>query len=259
MIRIMGLIDLQPVNAAVNEEEKWIQKAIKKPGALHTQLNVPQGEKISVEKLKAAAEKGGKLGRRARLALTLRKLKEVYNMSEEDSHKLDVLEAELDPVNQEDADVDNDGDVDSSDKYLKNRRDTIKSKIDKAPVNEDSGESNEEVDNISSPDDADESRMAKADLLAIHKKSGELYNMVGDGEQLEGWIQSKITRAADYINSVHNTMSYEKSKPTSVGNGKGSPADSTQMNETSSTKKKNIDSPFALAQYMKTQETGRRK
>lgn len=56
------------------EEEKWIQKAIKKPGALHKQLGVPEGEKIPAGKLKAAAEKGGKLGQRARLAQTLSKL-----------------------------------------------------------------------------------------------------------------------------------------------------------------------------------------
>lgn len=54
--------------------EKWIQKAISKPGALHKQLGVPAGEKIPAEKLKAAAEKGGKLGKRARLAMTLSKI-----------------------------------------------------------------------------------------------------------------------------------------------------------------------------------------
>jgi hypothetical protein len=167
------------------------------------------------------------------------------------------LEDELDPVGQEDADIDNDGDTDSSDEYLKNRRDVVGSKI-KAPVNEDSDESNEEVDNFSAQDDH-EGSMAKADLLAIHKKSSEIYNMLGDNEQLEGWVQSKITRAADYINSIHNNISYEKAKPTSIGNGEGSPADSTQMNETTSAKKKNIDSPFALEQYMKTKKYGRKK
>ena len=35
----------------------------------------------------------------------------------------------LDPVGQEDKDVDNDGDVDSSDEYLKNRRKTIAKKM----------------------------------------------------------------------------------------------------------------------------------
>jgi hypothetical protein len=52
--------------------EKWIQKAIKHPGALHRQMGVPAGEKIPAKRLAAAAEKGGKLGQRARLAETLK-------------------------------------------------------------------------------------------------------------------------------------------------------------------------------------------
>ena len=55
--------------------KKWIQKAIGKPGALHKQLHVPKGEKIPAGKLAAAAKKGGKVGQRARLTQTLRKLK----------------------------------------------------------------------------------------------------------------------------------------------------------------------------------------
>lgn len=53
----------------------WISGAIKHPGALHEQLGVPQGEKIPAGKLAAAANKGGKLGQRARLAQTLKGLK----------------------------------------------------------------------------------------------------------------------------------------------------------------------------------------
>lgn len=56
-------------------KKKWIQKAIKKPGALHKQLGVPAGKKIPASKLRAAAKKGGTLGRRARLAQTLGKLR----------------------------------------------------------------------------------------------------------------------------------------------------------------------------------------
>ena len=51
---------------------KWIAGAIKHPGALHKQLGVPQGQKIPAKKLAAAAGKGGTLGRRARLAETLK-------------------------------------------------------------------------------------------------------------------------------------------------------------------------------------------
>lgn len=54
--------------------EKWIQKAIKKPGALRSAMGVKKGEKIPAKKLAAAAGKSGKMGQRARLAQTLRKL-----------------------------------------------------------------------------------------------------------------------------------------------------------------------------------------
>lgn len=54
--------------------KKWIAGAIKKPGALRKSLGVKKGETIPAEKLDAAAEKGGKLGQRARLAQTLKKL-----------------------------------------------------------------------------------------------------------------------------------------------------------------------------------------
>lgn len=52
--------------------EKWIQKAISKPGALKKQLGVPVDKKIPAKKLDKAAKAPGKLGQRARLAKTLR-------------------------------------------------------------------------------------------------------------------------------------------------------------------------------------------
>lgn len=57
-------------------EKKWIQKALAKhkPGTLHKQLGVAKDKNIPVAKLEAAAKEKGKLGQRARLALTLRKL-----------------------------------------------------------------------------------------------------------------------------------------------------------------------------------------
>lgn len=55
--------------------EKWIQSAIKKPGALRQSLGVKKGQTIPANKLAAAAKKPGKLGQRARLAQTLKKLR----------------------------------------------------------------------------------------------------------------------------------------------------------------------------------------
>ena len=54
---------------------KWIQSAIKKPGALRKSLGVKAGEKIPAGKLAKAAKAPGKLGQRARLAQTLKKMK----------------------------------------------------------------------------------------------------------------------------------------------------------------------------------------
>lgn len=53
---------------------KWIQSAIKKPGALRTSLHAKKGQPIPAKKLASAAKKGGKLGQRARLAETLKKM-----------------------------------------------------------------------------------------------------------------------------------------------------------------------------------------
>lgn len=56
-------------------KDKWIQGAIKHPGALHKELGVPEGKTIPAKKLKTVEEKGGKIGKQARLAETLKKLK----------------------------------------------------------------------------------------------------------------------------------------------------------------------------------------
>jgi hypothetical protein len=52
----------------------WIRGAIKKPGALRAQLGVSGDAPIPAKKLNAAASKPGKLGARARLAQTLKKM-----------------------------------------------------------------------------------------------------------------------------------------------------------------------------------------
>ena len=54
--------------------KKWIQEAIKKPGALRSALGAKEGKPIPAKKLAAAAKKPGKMGQRARLAETLKGL-----------------------------------------------------------------------------------------------------------------------------------------------------------------------------------------
>jgi len=57
-----------------------------------------------------------------------------------------------------------------------------------------------------------EVQMARAELYKIAKYSMKLHDMlkgVSEAEGIEGWMQSKITKAADYLGSVYHTMDYE--------------------------------------------------
>lgn len=60
---------------ASGKTRNWIAGAIGKPGALHKEMGVPQGKKIPAAKLNSAAKKGNtKMAKRARLAITLKKM-----------------------------------------------------------------------------------------------------------------------------------------------------------------------------------------
>ena len=54
-----------------------------------------------------------------------------------------------------------------------------------------------------------EGAMAKADLYKLANYSLKLFKKIQDGDQLEGWVQAKITKAADYIASVYHYLEYE--------------------------------------------------
>ena len=56
--------------------DNWIKGAIKKPGALHRALGVPEGQKIPAKKMAKAAKSSNPLMRkRVNLARTLGKLR----------------------------------------------------------------------------------------------------------------------------------------------------------------------------------------
>ena len=57
-----------------------------------------------------------------------------------------------------------------------------------------------------------EVQMARGDLYKIAKYAIKLHEMlkgVEEREGLDGWVQSKITKAADYIGSVYHHLDYE--------------------------------------------------
>lgn len=87
----------------------------------------------------------------------------------------------LDPVGKEDDDINNDGKVDKTDKYLLNRRKAIA-----ANLKEDH-----------------EVSMAIASLKSIIKSSVTLLNKLGNKERnIPGWIQDHITNAENYIDQA---------------------------------------------------------
>ena len=57
-----------------------------------------------------------------------------------------------------------------------------------------------------------EVQMARADLYKLAKYAIKLHDMlkqVPEEQGLEGWVASKITKAADYIGSVYHHLDYE--------------------------------------------------
>lgn len=102
----------------------------------------------------------------------------------------EVIEKKLDPVGQADADIDNDGDVDGTDKYLHNRRKAIKKAIKKSGKDDPKGENGETAvmnpknENVRSadkkpemytaPDGRKRTRMVPVDREVIKKESTDM-------------------------------------------------------------------------------------
>jgi hypothetical protein len=62
--------------------------------------------------------------------------------------------------------------------------------------------------------DESESRMAKKDLKDIMEYAQALDNMVAGSEDLEDWVDSKITVARQYLSDIAHYLSYEHGQPT---------------------------------------------
>jgi len=59
------------------------------------------------------------------------------------------------------------------------------------------------------PEHDDEGRMAKADLYKLANYSLKLFKQLDNSQQLEGWVQAKITKAEEAIGAVKHYMEYE--------------------------------------------------
>ena len=60
-------------------------------------------------------------------------------------------------------------------------------------------------------EDAGEGHMSKSQLYATAKMAIELIDMIRKGDDLEGWVQTKLNLAADYLQAVYHYEDYQKS------------------------------------------------
>ena len=62
-------------------------------------------------------------------------------------------------------------------------------------------------------EDAGEGHMSKSTLYHTAKYAIELASMIKPGDDLEGWVQSKLNKAADYLIGAYNYEEYQKLNP----------------------------------------------
>tara|TARA_B100000519_G_scaffold179239_2_gene169990 strand:- start:1333 stop:2358 length:1026 start_codon:yes stop_codon:yes gene_type:complete len=62
-------------------------------------------------------------------------------------------------------------------------------------------------------EDAGEGHMSKSTLYHTAKYAIALMQMIKPGDDLEGWVQSKLNKAADYLQGVYNYEEYQKLNP----------------------------------------------
>jgi hypothetical protein len=62
-------------------------------------------------------------------------------------------------------------------------------------------------------EDAGEGHMSKSQLYQTAKMSIELLDMINKGDDLEGWVQTKLNLAADYLQAVYHYEDYQKLNP----------------------------------------------
>ena len=163
------------------------------------------------------------------------------------------MSEKMDPVGREDADINNDGKVDKTDKYLTNRRAAVAKNIKEGPEDRDwatyvkslvndiringvgSYKNFSEDDFIADYEEYiggkmdidedldlghedDEPHMIKSELYRIGKYAMELYQMVdqfeGMGEvDFPAWWQSKITTAMNNMVSAKHYLDFELKEP----------------------------------------------
>jgi len=145
---------------------------------------------------KSFVSRYGKDAERIMYATAVKNAKKETENMHKDKIKEMVKSALMKPMEGKKSDMDGDGDIDSKDYLLK--RDAAIEKAMAKKINED--------DWMQADDESD---MAKSQLKSIQSNASKLMSMIGDKEQLDAWVQAKLTKAEDYLNSVQGYLAGE--------------------------------------------------
>ena len=63
-------------------------------------------------------------------------------------------------------------------------------------------------DLLESHHDRNEGKMAKYDVKEIAQDAADVFKMIDEEDDLPEWLEAKITKAADYMNSVKDYLSH---------------------------------------------------
>tara|TARA_Y100000310_G_C20525360_1_gene735717 strand:+ start:195 stop:758 length:564 start_codon:yes stop_codon:yes gene_type:complete len=59
-------------------------------------------------------------------------------------------------------------------------------------------------------DHSHSSYMAKPQMFQVSREANSIYDMLEDDEQLDDWMESKISQASGLISSIYDSLSYKK-------------------------------------------------
>ena len=83
------------------------------------------------------------------------------------------------------------------------------SSVAKKEIKEHSADVSQEFPHMKMKYDDFEGRLAKQSLYKVHKYSKDLFEMLDDQVELEGWVQDKISKACSNLSSVKYYLDYE--------------------------------------------------
>jgi len=87
---------------------------------------------------------------------------------------------------------------------------TGKKKVRMVPTKSNIVKTNDPVKEAKDPNEYDnEGEMAKTQLKTIMRNAEEMMELLDDDENMPEWVQSKITKASDYMTSAYNYMASE--------------------------------------------------